>query len=198
MAYMEVIMGPMFSAKSKLLVTRAERAEIAGKKILALKPASDTRSHAYITSRTLRSDGTSEMMNSLKAQNVSNEHELKHLLSQRFDVLLVDEAQFFPLDATGDQLGFFGRSIRSLMYRRRGNDLRIYISGLDMTYEGLPFNGMPGLCALANTVTKVTAICRCGEDAIFSQRLTTETDQVVVGDGEKYEPRCRKCFSFPL
>ena len=54
---------------------------------------------------------------------------------------------------------------------------------------------MPELLVDAEYVTKVNAICmRCGDQANFSQRITKEKKQVVVGEIDKYEARCRKCF----
>ena len=47
----------------------------------------------------------------------------------------------------------------------------------------------------AEYVTKVNAICMsCGDPASFTQRMSTEKDLVVVGETDKYEARCRKCF----
>jgi len=55
---------------------------------------------------------------------------------------------------------------------------------------------MPELLVDAEYITKVNAICMsCGDPANFSQRISNETIQVVVGETDKYEARCRKCFS---
>ena len=73
---------------------------------------------------------------------------------------------------------------------------RIIIAGLDLDYRGIPFGPMPNLMAVAEYVTKVHAICpHCGNLATHSYRLTDETDTVVVGEKDKYEPRCRMCYS---
>ena len=54
---------------------------------------------------------------------------------------------------------------------------------------------MPQLLVDAEYVTKVNAICmQCGDPANFSQRITDEKKQVVIGEIDKYEARCRKCF----
>ena len=54
---------------------------------------------------------------------------------------------------------------------------------------------MPQLLVDAEYTTKVNAICMiCGDPANFSQRISNETNQVVVGEIDKYEARCRKCF----
>ena len=72
---------------------------------------------------------------------------------------------------------------------------RIIIAGLDKDYLGNPFGPMPELLISAEYVTKVLAICvKCGDPANFSQRISTEKNQVVVGESDKYEARCRNCF----
>ena len=54
---------------------------------------------------------------------------------------------------------------------------------------------MPELLIEAEYITKVNAICmRCGDPANFSHRISREKTQVVVGESDKYEALCRKCF----
>lgn len=196
---LEVITGPMFSRKSGLLLVQVERAQLAKKKVLAIKPVTDKRTEG-IAPRKLHADGTTTLADALPAREIEDGDEqglLALFAEEDFDVLIVDEAQFFELDDTYDQLGWFGRAIKKLLYERRDSDLCIYIAGLDMTWDGKPFNGMPGLCALADRVEKVTAICTCGKEAQFSQRLSEDTSQIAIGDKEEYEPRCRICFVPP-
>ena len=64
-----------------------------------------------------------------------------------------------------------------------------------MTFAGEPFGSIPALMAIADEVTKLSAICMvCGAPAIHSQRLGTSQELVVVGAAGLYEARCRKCF----
>lgn len=73
--------------------------------------------------------------------------------------------------------------------------IRVIIAGLDMDYLGRPFGPIPNLLAIAEYITKVHAICpHCGNLATHSYRLTDETDTVVLGEKDKYEPRCRTCY----
>lgn len=191
---LEVIVGPMFSAKSQILISKAERAALAKQRVLSVKPVTDTRTPG-IAARRLLEDGSSVHAYHLPAHEIACEEDLDRLLGEHvYDVIIVDEAQFFPLDGSGDQLGWFGRFIKRLMYERRRDNLSIVIAGLDQTWDGMPFNGMPGLCALADRVEKVTAICECGSEAQHSQRLTADTAQVAIGDADMYKPRCRVCF----
>jgi thymidine kinase len=54
---------------------------------------------------------------------------------------------------------------------------------------------MPDLLCLAESITKMLAICmRCGNPAKHTQRLVESTDLIVVGATGMYEARCRRCF----
>ena len=99
------------------------------------------------------------------------------------DVVGIDEAQFFDdqLPEVCEQLAMRG--------------IRVIIAGLDMDYQRKPFGQMPNLLAKADFITKLHAICvRCGNIANYSYRKTSQEGQVVVGEMDIYEPRCRSCY----
>ena len=63
-----------------------------------------------------------------------------------------------------------------------------------MDYRGVPFGPMPELLAIAEEVLKIQAICsQCAAPASYTQRLTEDEQQVVVGATDVYEARCRRC-----
>jgi len=104
------------------------------------------------------------------------------LLSQDVDVVGIDEAQFFD-----DQIINVCETLAM-----RG--VRVIVAGLDMDYLGRPFGQMPNLLAIADYITKLHAICvQCGNIANVSYRKTAESGQVLVGEKDIYEPRCRVC-----
>ena len=73
---------------------------------------------------------------------------------------------------------------------------RVIVAGLDMDFQGIPFGPMPGLCAIAEDVTKVHAICvRCGALAHVSHRTVADGRRVLLGEKEEYEPLCRDCYN---
>ena len=75
------------------------------------------------------------------------------------------------------------------------NNKRVVVAGLEKDYLAKPFGAMPQLLVNAEYITKVNAICmECGDPANFSQRITSDKTQVLVGEADKYEARCRKCF----
>jgi thymidine kinase len=99
-------------------------------------------------------------------------------------VVGIDEAQFFDngLIENVQQLALNGK--------------RVIVAGLDMDFRGLPFGPIPGLLAVAEYITKVHAICsHCGNLATHSYRLSEENATVLLGEKDKYEPRCRACYN---
>ncbi|HEX4301397.1 MAG TPA: hypothetical protein VHZ78_01295 [Rhizomicrobium sp.] len=198
---LEVIVGPMFSGKTELLIARLHRALYAKKRIRIIKPAHDTRTQGFIASRMVNPDGTTEITDKLSATMVRTEADFATLIALGdFDVLGVDEAQFFPLDEPiRDSLGWFGRALRDLLRERRETPLRIIVAGLDMDFAENPFGPIPGLLAIADQVEKLTGVCMvCGSDAgTISQRIVPHEQQLVVGDAGEYQVRCRACYEPP-
>ncbi len=173
--WIEVICGSMFSGKTEELIRRLRRAQIANQQVEIYKPAIDTRySVAEIVSHNL---------SSIHSTPVTSAEQIL-LLSSGVEVIGIDEAQFFDMQLP--------EVIRALA--NRGS--RVVIAGLDMDFKGRPFGPMPALLAMAEFVTKVHAICqRCGSLANYSYRLEqTQEQQLLVGEKDLYEPRCRRCF----
>lgn len=200
-ARLEVIVGPMFSGKTERLIARLHRAQYAKKRVRIIKPAHDTRTQGYIASRAVNPDGTTEITDQLSAVMVQGEAEFwKIINTNKFDVLAVDEAQFFPLDTPmRDSLGWFGRAIRELLRQRCDTQLRIIVAGLDLDFAEEPFGPIPGLLAIADSVEKLTGVCMiCGSDAGYiSYRMISDDRQLVVGDAGEYQVRCRSCYEPP-
>ena len=200
-ARLEVIVGPMFSGKTERLIAKLHRAQYAKKRVRITKPAHDTRTQGYIASRAVMPDGTTEVTDRLSAVMVRNEEDFARIVRPfDFDVLAIDEAQFFPLDEPlRDSLGWFGRAIRGLLREKRDTGLRIIVAGLDMDFAEEPFGPIPGLLAIADSVEKLTGVCMaCGSDAGYiSYRLISSEKQLVVGDAGEYQVRCRSCYDPP-
>ena len=172
--WIELICGSMFSGKTEELIRRLIRAQIAQQNVAIFKPKLDNRyNEEYITSHNQRK---------IKSISVENVEEILKFKNEA-DVFGIDEAQFFP------------NAIIKVCNQLAKDGKRIIIAGLDKDYLGKSFGPMPELLIHAEYVTKVLAICvKCGDPANFSQRITTEKNQVVVGELDKYEARCRNCF----
>ncbi|MCS6928289.1 MAG: thymidine kinase [Saprospiraceae bacterium] len=172
--WVEVICGCMFSGKTEELIRRLRRARIADLRVEVFKPMIDTR---YGVSNIVSHDTTS-----LFAKPIEHSEELLDLHPET-SVVGIDEGQFFDykLPEVCHQLALRG--------------IRVIVAGLDMDYRGRPFGPMPALLAIAEYVTKVHAICvHCGNLATHSYRLTQEEDVVLLGEKDRYEPRCRACY----
>ena len=73
--------------------------------------------------------------------------------------------------------------------------IRIILAGLDMDFRRQPFGPMAQLCAIADSVDKIHAICvGCGSWANYSYRLVSGEQQVMLGEAKEYSPLCRTCY----
>lgn len=172
--WVEVICGSMFSGKTEELIRRLNRAIIAKQKVEIFKPKTDTRYHD--------TEVVSHNANSIRSTPVDFADDIL-LLTGSCQVVGIDEAQFFDnrLTTVVNQLANRGK--------------RVIIAGLDMDFSGSAFGPMPQLMATAEYITKVHAICaKCGNIASYSYRLNKEASQILLGEKDKYEPRCRNCF----
>ena len=174
----EVIVGPMFSGKSEELIRRLKRARIARQRVACYKPDIDLRYHR--TAIASHSEQTHE------ACTVANVERLKAELFPQLheiDVVGIDEAQFFD------------EAIIPLAVELVHLGKRLLIAGLDTTFAAEPFGPIPALMAIADQVTKLSAVCMvCGQPAIHTQRLGQSQELVVVGAAGLYEARCRAHF----
>ena len=179
--WIHLITGCMFSGKTDEMLRLIRRAEIAGRRVVLVRPAMDDRTEA----------GAVESRSGVtwKAVSVTDSSEIPPLVTaERASVVAIDEAQFFDdgLPEIAELLAAEGRSV--------------LLSGLDQDFLGRPFNAMPTLLALADQVTKLTAICTvCGAEATRTQRLVggrpaaADDPLIVVGgmNDDRYEARCR-------
>lgn len=171
--WIEVICGSMFSGKTEELIRRLKRVEIANLKAEIFKPAFDTR---YDEQKIVSHDE-----NKIHSTPIDNSQTIL-LLAQDVDVVGIDEAQFFD-----DQ-------ISSVCEALALKGMRVIVAGLDMDYRGKPFGQMPNLLAIADYITKLHAICVvCGNIANVSYRKINTGGQVLLGEKDIYEPRCRVC-----
>ncbi len=170
----EVICGSMFSGKTEELLRRLRRAKIARQKVEIFKPAIDTR---YSQVEVVSHD-----RNAILSTPVEHSSNIL-LLSSEVEVVGIDEAQFFD------------EGLIDVCQQLADQGMRVIIAGLDMDFKRVPFGPIPGLCAIADDVIKVHAIClSCGNLASYSHRLVKNDKQIMLGETEEYQPLCRKCY----
>lgn len=174
----EVICGSMFSGKTEELIRRMKRAEFARQRVEIFKPAIDTRYSDV--------DVVSHDQHAIHSTPIDSSGEIL-LLSADIDVVGIDEAQFLD------------QGVVEVCNTLAEHGIRVIVAGLDMDFTGRPFGPMPALCAVADDVTKVHAICvRCGNLAYISHRLVAGEKQVLLGEKTEYEPLCRECYQKAL
>jgi thymidine kinase len=177
--WLEVICGPMFRGKSEEMIRRLRRAEIAGQRVVILKPRIDDRYDA--------TDIVSHAGARMRAVPIAAADEALER-AEGFDVVGIDEVQFLGVAIVEHALALADRGVR------------VVVAGLDQDFRRLPFGPMPELLSHAEFVDKLQAVChRCGGPATTTQRLVDghpapySGETVVVGAAEQYEARCRGC-----
>jgi thymidine kinase len=169
--HLEVICGSMFSGKTEELIRRIRRAEIAKQRVKVFKPKIDNRYSEFSI--------VSHSEQSYPSEVIENAEEI---LEKSFDVEIIgiDEAQFFD------------NNLVQVCQSLADGGKRVIVAGLDQDYKAVPFEPMPQLLAVAEYITKTMAICViCGAPANRTQRVSKNSDRVLVGGENYYEARCR-------
>ena len=175
--WIEVICGSMFSGKTEELIRRLRRAQIAQMPTIIFKPRIDSRySDSHIVSH-----------NQIKLES--------HLVNTPQDILpLAENARVVAID----EAQFFDDSILDVCKILASQGKRVVVAGLDTDYRGVPFGPMPQLMCEADYLDKLRAICvQCGNPPTYTQRTSADAGQVVIGELDKYEARCRNCYEMP-
>jgi thymidine kinase len=174
----EVVCGSMFSGKTEELIRRLRRAQFARQRVEIFKPAIDTRYS--------EEDVVSHDQKHIRSTPVDSSASIL-LLSSDIDVVGIDEAQFLD------------QGLVDVCNELANRGVRVIIAGLDMDFRGQPFGPMPAICAIADDVTKVHAICvKCGSLAYVSHRTVADERRVLLGETQEYEPLCRHCYQIAL
>lgn len=178
---LELICGPMFSGKTEELIRRLRRAQIAKQRVAIFKHAIDNRYNIECV--------TSHNGVKLNAHAIDNGIFITEQTAQnKYEVVGIDEVQFFSND------------IITTICELIDMGTRVIAAGFDLDFRGIPFGPMPTLLAIADSVTKLHAICTsCGNEAMYTQRFTNNTPAkfdeplILIGAEESYTARCRGC-----
>lgn len=183
--WVHVICGCMFCGKTDEMLRLLRRFSIAGRRVLLVKPRLDTRTDEV--SVVSRSGAQHD------AITVDESSQIEELVRDA-DIVAIEEGQFFD------------PSLPEVVERLADSGKQVVVTGLDRDFRGIPFGPMPRLMALADQVTKLTAICMvCGEPATRTQRLIdgqpapADSPLIVIGGmgDETYEARCRQHHEVP-
>ena len=193
-AYLEIILGSMYSGKTSRLVEIYKQCKFCNISVVVINHSIDTRyddellsTHDKIKIPCIKT----EKLFDIYPYDLNLEKGVQNIprITDKFkivacEVILINEGQFFP------DLEEFVKILLT-------NDKKVYVCGLDGDFERKKFGQILNLIPLCVKVTKLTSlcsVCKNGAPGIFSKRITLETEQTVVGS-DNYIPVCRKCYN---
>jgi thymidine kinase len=192
--YLELILGPMFSGKTTRLAQIYRTYTYIGKRVFVINYIDDRR---YGNDTNL--EGTETVVEKLYThdkvtvpciytQTLSSiwldSENLYYADMRAADVILINEGQFF-VDLFDIVVALVEREHKS-----------VYICGLDGDYQRKEFGQILQLIPYCDKVEKLQSLCsmcKNGKKAIFSHRISSENDQIVIGN-DNYRPLCRSCY----
>jgi thymidine kinase len=172
--YLELILGPMFSGKTTRLIQHYKAYKFIGKKIVVINYSLDTRYSETMLSSHDRIEIPCIFTSTLSDKSMWIDA----------DVILINEGQFF-----GDLLETVVEMVD--VYKKQ-----VHICGLDGDFRRQRFGTLLDLVPYSDKVEKLNAfcgICKNGNLAVFSHRVSSESAQVVIGS-DNYMPLCRACY----
>ena len=173
-AYLELIIGPMFSGKTSRLVDIYKQCKFCNIPVSVINHSIDTRYHD-----TMLSTHDKVMIPCIKTNKL---FDILDIISNT-QVIIINEGQFFD-------------DLYITVVRLLSQGKKIYIGGLDGDFERKKFGQILDLIPMCDKVTKLTSlcsICKNGNAGIFSKRITLEKEQTIVGS-DNYIPVCRSCY----
>jgi len=177
-----LILGPMFAGKTTRLLERVKQLEESvNANVLLLKSDKDTR---YAKDKVVTHDGRGRECFPVKSLELAVVVETVGVEKwNECNVVAVDEAQFLT------NLYEFCRVAAD-----KHNKI-VLVAGLNGDFKRETFGEVQETLPLCDSVTKLTAKCKCGRPALFSKRIVDVGDgQELVGGADKYLPACRRCF----
>jgi thymidine kinase len=176
--YLELILGYMFSGKTTKLLEIYNMYRICDVDCCVVNYDKDKRYHEELLSthdkKMIPCINVKHLREAVTSENVS-----------KYTVFLINEGQFF--DDVDDV-------VLDLVQH---HNKKVYVCGLDGDYKQNTFGKLLNLIPHCDNYSKLHAICKKCKDgtlASFSKRITTETDQEVIGS-DNYIPVCRKCYN---
>ena len=173
--YLEIILGPMFSGKTTQTIQIYNKYKYIGKKVLVINYIDDKR---YDDTMLSSHDQIKIPCIFLKTLNEAL------LQMKEADVIIINEGQFF--------VDIFEVVLEMV---EKWNKI-VFICGLDGDYKRNKFGNLLDLIPFSDKITKLNSLCskcRNGTNAIFTHRVSCESDQIVIGV-DNYIPLCRSCY----
>ena len=176
---LELIIGCMYSGKTKECINRANRYLAIDKKVCVINHSSDINRNNTDTELVSHDNIRIPAYYTEKIMDIYN-------TMMNFDIIIVNEGQFFE-------------DLYHTIINLVDNQKKIVIvSGLDGDYKKNKFGSILDLVPHAEEVFRLHAYCaKCkdGTPGIFSARIINDESQILVGGKESYIPVCRKHYN---
>lgn len=183
MGSLDCITGSMKSGKSSELLRRLSVESEIGYSVLYINSSKDTRCEE-------NSFSTHSPLYSLKMETKSivciSSLELKNINIDSYDVIGIDEAQFF-------------NDLETVIEWVENLNKKVIVSGLTSTYERKKFGKLLDLEPYADTFIKINGFCeKCAPSkrvpAVFTHKIVKNGLIEDIGGKDKYMILCRKCY----
>lgn len=163
-----IFTGPMFGGKTTRMLSLLERAKYQNKKIVLFKPTKDNR---YSDDKVSTHSGISwESQNVIDGSDVIKK-------SKDYEIIAVDEAFMIP---------GIGYALLNLFQQGK----TIYVSSLQLSADGIPFEEIKQMFPYATKVEICPAVCPItGLDAYYTVARKEGMEMIHVGGQEEYSPR---------
>ena len=176
--------GAMGSSKTAQALITKFNYEERDMTVLLLKPAIDSRENASVVRSRIGLEAPCLM--------VEDTEDLYALYRDSYpgtNVIIVDECQFL----TPEQVDQLGQVVLDF-------DIPVLCFGLATDFMTHLFPGSRRLFEIAESISEIKSVCRCGAKATVNARLDDDGnvvykgDQILIGGNGRYEAMCRKCW----
>lgn len=153
-------------------------------KVLLIKPSIDTRDGADMV--------VSRIGLKAKATVITPDMNIYDLYEEKFsdsDVIIADECQFFTAKQVDE--------LADIVMKKK---IPVLCFGLSTDFTTHLFEGSRRLFEIAESITEIKSVCKCGAKATVNARfddkgnIVYKGEQVVLGGNDRYEAMCRKCW----
>lgn len=184
MAYLKLIIGPMFSGKSTKLIELIRKYKVLNYKMMVIKNSLDKR-YTDVDEIVSHNKDTEKCVCVSNLMDIFSNDELQ-LQFLTANVIFIEEAQFFP-------------DLEKFVDLCLVENKRIFVVGLNGDSNMKNFGDIHKLLPKCDDIELLTAYCKkCKKEtpAPFTKKLDNgdETKQIEVGESDIYEPLCRKHF----
>ena len=181
--YLKIILGSMFAGKTTELMKEYNRHMACQLNCCFINHSYDDR---YGSGREkTKTHSNMEIVNDYSVSKLAHlfDDEL-NITAESYDVYFINEGQFF------EDLYRWTDWLVNTKHKK------VYVCGLDGDFQRKKFGSILDIIPLCDDVVKIKALCiNCKKhDGIFTHRVSSETEQLVVGS-KNYQSLCRKCYN---